>query len=171
MTAPCSAKVQARAQVQQRRATRVVVTAALADNRLATGFAAAALAAAVLINAPMAKADLVSWGGLRCCCCCRGSSRRSSPAARGRASLPTDCCPLGGSPDQAAAARPAVNMSQLHIPTEYMQCSKSRSPAHACRADRGPAGPQHHQQGAERQEAPRHLLLQLRAQVGLRAEC
>lgn len=60
MTAPCSAKVQARAQVQQRRSTRVVVTAALADNRLATGFAAAALAAAVLINAPMAKADLVS---------------------------------------------------------------------------------------------------------------
>jgi len=52
------AKVQARAQVQQRRATRVVVTAAVSDNRLATGFAAAALAAAVLINAPMAKADL-----------------------------------------------------------------------------------------------------------------
>lgn len=55
----CSAKLQVRAQTQQRRTQRSVVVAA-ADNRAAAGFAAAALAAAVLVNAPMAKADLVS---------------------------------------------------------------------------------------------------------------
>lgn len=60
---PCppvrSAKLQVRAQTQQRTARRSVVVAA-ADNRFAAGLTAAALAAAVLVNAPMAKADLVS---------------------------------------------------------------------------------------------------------------
>ncbi|PRW21055.1 magnesium-dependent phosphatase-1 isoform A [Chlorella sorokiniana] len=53
----CGAKLQARAQPQQRRAARTAVVAS-ADNRAAAGFAAAALAAAVLINAPVAHADL-----------------------------------------------------------------------------------------------------------------
>jgi hypothetical protein len=118
MTAPCSAKVQARAQVQQRRSTRVVVTAALADNRLATGFAAAALAAAVLINAPMAKADLVSWGGLLCCCGCRGSSRRSSPAARrgaGPACRPT-AAPLEAAPTRLLLHAPQYTCHSCTYP-------------------------------------------------------
>lgn len=58
----CSAKLQARAQPQQRRAARTAVVAS-ADNRAAAGFAAAALAAAVLINAPVAHADLVRGEG------------------------------------------------------------------------------------------------------------
>ena len=53
-----SVKVQARAPVQARTARRSVVVCA--DSRPAAGFAAAALAAAVLVNAPMAHADLVS---------------------------------------------------------------------------------------------------------------
>ena len=82
--------------MQQRRATRVVVTAAVSDNRLATGFAAAALAAAVLINAPMAKADLVSssatWG-------CSGSSQPTgsgsqAPGGGGRLPAPGQPRPL-----------------------------------------------------------------------------
>lgn len=55
-----SAKLEARAQTQQRRSQRaVVVAAAAADRNAAAGFAAAALAAAVLVHAPMASADLV----------------------------------------------------------------------------------------------------------------
>ncbi|PSC71745.1 Photosystem I reaction center subunit N [Micractinium conductrix] len=55
------AKLEARAQTQQRRSQRaVVVAAAAADRNAAAGFAAAALAAAVLVHAPMASADLTS---------------------------------------------------------------------------------------------------------------
>ncbi len=51
-----------RAQPTQRRAARTAVVAS-ADRKAAAGFTAAALAAAVLLNAPLAHADLVRAGG------------------------------------------------------------------------------------------------------------
>ncbi|KAI7840603.1 hypothetical protein COHA_005753 [Chlorella ohadii] len=56
-TAFCGAKLQVRAQSTQRRAARTAVVAS-ADRKAAAGFTAAALAAAVLLNAPVAHADL-----------------------------------------------------------------------------------------------------------------